>query len=344
MAQKENKIIKIQNHGFLEEAIQPDEYIFGAHQVPEEVIRPDGQWDTFLPVEEPQRRKIETMNCVTYGTLNGIEILEKAKYGVENNWSERYVGTITGTTRNGNSAQRVCEAVRKTCGCIPEAELPFTDEIKTWAQYYSPRPMTKKYTDMGKKWLETYEFMHEWVFTSSTARYLKARYLKKALQYSPVGVSVLAWKSRNGKYYKYARERDNHWCVCYGYVDKDHWKVFDTYTNMRKKLEWNYNFRFGKRFHLLRRTPMNKIYRLKDKNEIVVKLGEGYYWLENMKDWNNLAAELPWLKWENVQVVDKFDFEYSGRTVGKSNFSELAKKLVNAPAMKGIVEPEEIKK
>lgn len=242
---------KYSKYGFIPPVITETDYILGSKKLPEKIIRSDGQWDNFLPVNEIQRKLIETMNCSCYGTLNALETFHKALYSIEHNWAERYIGIIANTTTQGNSPHKVAEVIRKTAGLIPETELPFNNSIKSWAEYYSPKPMTQKYLDIGKEWLEKYEFLHEYVFVDTTANYTyKQKLLMKALQYSPLGVSVMAWQHRNGRYYKNPSQRDNHWCCLYGYVKGNYWKVFDSYDNTHKRLEWDYNFNFVKRYHL----------------------------------------------------------------------------------------------
>lgn len=241
---------KIQNHGFLPDKIEPDHYILGAKQLPEKIIRPDGQWDDFLPIREIQKKNdLETMNCTNYGTLNCLEILHKALYNkgidltVEKNWAERYLGVMSGTTPQGNSPHKVAETIRKESGSIPESILPFDDSIRTWQQYYHPKPMTQNYISVGEQWLKDYDFGHEWVSPTP-------KNLMRALMFSPLGISVMAWKYRNGYYWKAPNEKDNHWVCLYGYVKDKYWKVFDSYDNTKKKLEWDYNFNFSKRYYL----------------------------------------------------------------------------------------------
>ena len=235
---------KIVNHGFLPDKIEPDHYVLGAKQLPEEVIRPDGQWDDFLPAREIQRKNdLETMNCSNYGTLNALETLQIALYGEEKNWAERYLGVMSETTKEGNSPHKVAETIRNESGCIPESILPFDDSIERWEQYYHPKPMTQNYISVGQQWLDYYEFGHEWVTPNSNN-------LMEALTLSPLGISVFAWQYRNGLYWKNPSDGDNHWVCLYGYVKGKHWKVYDSYDDTTKELEWNYNFNFSKRYYL----------------------------------------------------------------------------------------------
>lgn len=241
-----NKII---DHGFLPDEIKPEDYIFGGLQIPLEILQDSGQWDEFLPEKELQNRNgLETMNCVTYGTLNIIETLLKRLFGQEINNSERYIGVMAGTSKGGNTPQRVIETIRKEAGLIDETLLPFDDTIKTWEEYYSPNPMNPDYISKGKEWLERYLIKHEWVFKPGDQN--KQKKLKEALRFSPLGVSVYAWE-KDGEYYaKEEGDQDNHWVMLFGYSDGKFWKVFDHYDNVIKKLTWDYDFGFAKRYYL----------------------------------------------------------------------------------------------
>jgi hypothetical protein len=69
------------------------------------------------------------------------------------NYSDRYIAILSDTTESGNSPHKVAETIRKW-GLINEYELPFDSEIDSWEKYYSPKPMTEHYTNMGKKFLD----------------------------------------------------------------------------------------------------------------------------------------------------------------------------------------------
>lgn len=238
-------------HGFLPDVIVPEDYVFGAiRAAPEDVLQEHGQWDDYLPVFEFQyRNQLETSNCVTYGTLNCIEILLAKKYGEKIDHSERYVGVLAGTSPEGNTPNKVSETIRKTSGLILESELPFDDSVKTWNEYYSPKPMESKYLFLGGDWLKKYRFKHEWVFTGGSVEE-KRKKLLQALRHSPLGVSVYAWSDNDGVYYKPQGSQDNHWTVLYGYEQGRFWKVFDSYDATLKKLAWDYDFGFAKRFYI----------------------------------------------------------------------------------------------
>jgi len=237
----------VKQHGFIEPDITPEDYVLGGTgNLGLEILQPDGQWDEFLPPDELQKlRGIETMSCVSFGTLNCIETLLKRKYEEDHNYSERYTAILADTSRNGTTPTKGAEAIRKK-GVIPDDLLPFR-EVSSWRDYHSPNPMFSGYLESGSKWLEKYDFKHEWVFTGGTLLE-KQNKLKQALESSPLGISVYAWV-QNGEFYtKPEGVRDTHWTMMYGYVDGAYWKIYDSYDDTHKKLVWDFNFGYAKRY------------------------------------------------------------------------------------------------
>jgi len=243
---------QILNHGFIEPTIEEDNYIFGAKKLPDKIIKEDGQWGKYLPVKEIQKQfGIETSNCTGYGTLNALEILSKATifdvgYIIEENWSDRALGVMAGTYPPGNNPHVVGETIRKK-GLLDEADYPF-EKVSSVDGYYSP--LSNELIDKALKWLDDYDFGHEWVFKGKLPLKTKQNLLIQALKRSPLGVSVRAWQERNGLYFKELGQRDTHWCTLYSYVLYKKWFVFDSYDNTLKELEWDYDFGFAKRYWL----------------------------------------------------------------------------------------------
>jgi len=245
-------------HGFKPDIPKPEDYVFGGNKLSGKVLNQYGQWDIYLPDSELQKRNgLETQNCVSYGTLNCLEIILR-KRGILANKSERYTGVLADTDQSGNSPNKVAESIRKK-GVIPEEMLPFNESIVTWDDYYSPNPMTEKYLKIGQKWINEWIFGHEWVFANDYSG-KRQDILKEALKRSPLGVSVFAWIwNDDGIYINPQKMPDNHYCTLYGYKDGEYWKVFDHYSNDRKKLDWNYPFGFCKRYFLAKRKKVNLI-------------------------------------------------------------------------------------
>lgn len=242
------------SYGFLPIEITPDQYIFGSDQIKGEVLVPDGQWFGYLPDIEVQRQfGLETMNCTVYGTLNCIEILFKRVYNVEVNHSERFVGIHSGTTPSGNNPHEVGETIRKKAGCVEDMLLPFSESIDTWEKYYGPNPLPKQLNNLGKEWIKAWDFKHDWVRTPGQT--LSPELLMEALTYSPLGVSVDAWNQNGEIYFKEKGGVDNHWTTLYGYLEGQYWLIFDSYDSTHKKLAWDYDFQFVKRYTLTKKQP-----------------------------------------------------------------------------------------
>jgi hypothetical protein len=248
------------NYGFIAPKITSEDYSLGALKQKGfkfEVLQPNGQWIDFLPEFEHQRRHgLETYNCTNFGTLNALEILHRRLYNLEENYSERYLGVLSNTSQQGNEPHAVAETIRKY-GCIPEEFLPWSDHIDTWNEYYSPRPMTQNYVNIGEHWKDNYDFGHEWVWTwSSLSLTKKQELLMEHLKESPIGISVYAWtKNPQGLYYKPSGYRDNHWVVLVGYEHKKYWLVYDSYNEKVKKVDWNNNFSWAKKYYLKALNP-----------------------------------------------------------------------------------------
>jgi len=312
------RLLKLRSgHGFIKDVIDETHYFAGdgLGLGASKIIRPDGQWDEFLPDEEKQKRYIETMNCTTYGTLNALEILAKTKYKVDKNWSERYIGVLARTTRSGNSPHRVAEAIRAN-GNIDEILLPFNDNITSWWKYYSPKPMEQQYLDEGKRWLNNWDFEHKWTTLSSTA-------LMEALKYSVLGWSVNAWYiDRNGFYYRPQGTGDNHWTVCYGYVEGEYWKIFDSYEPHLKKVRWDSRATFAKKYLLIRlnEDTMAITIKKKDNPQIYIVSGKDskqLYWVVGWESYR-LGLDAGWLK-PFIEVDDLDDYVITGKswTIGQ---------------------------
>ena len=149
---------------------------------------------------------------------------------------------MTNTQPGGNDPQKVIELIRTACGLIPQVFLPFDASITTWQEYYSPSPMKYSLYAIGAHWLKKYKVTHQWITLPGDSQAVQIQKMKQALQYSTLGVSGFAWSQHaDGKYYS-DQPYQNHWFEVYGYIDGQAWKVFDSYDNTHKLLDWNYTF------------------------------------------------------------------------------------------------------
>jgi hypothetical protein len=205
-------------------------------------LRPTGQWDAFVPTDEVQNLAMEPYACTSFGTLNCVEALMQMEFGVIINWSDRFLANISGTQEGGNDPHKVAETLRKEGTCYEE-EWPYTKDIDTWAKFYATPPYRLN-VEAQVRFRGAYDFAHQWVGTDPQS-------MMNALAYSPLGVDVYAWSmGDNGYYVRPPGTRSGHWCMVYGYEKGKYWKVFDSYSNTRKKLAWNFGFSMVKQYTL----------------------------------------------------------------------------------------------
>jgi hypothetical protein len=225
------------NYGLCFEKPDPQAHIFAGIEDEFPVLNTSGQWDTWLPVDELQRRDgVESNACATFGTLSAIEILLKHKYGQDENYSDRWLAWNSGTDpKRGNDPHRVSETLRKA-GVPYEVEWPFAEDF-----YTNPPP---KLFETARGFTERLDYRHKYVKTTEEE-------LKDALTRSPLGVSVTAWRSKDGVFYARKGTPNNHWCVLYGYDDaKKCWKIFDSYDNTRKLYTYGSSMKVAKVYRI----------------------------------------------------------------------------------------------
>ncbi len=228
-------------------------------------------WVKYRPDGELQKRRgLETFQCVSASALNIIETqvdymshlvnndfkggehLSEAEkneikyivnifteFGLINekgqcNASDRYLAKVSGTTKRGNTQNKVAEAIRKY-GLVPESLYPWPENVSTWAKYYEPVP--KEIIDRGKEILKYVKFNHEWV---------NPVYMTRMLEFAPLQTSLYANPPiKNGIYQRTEKPR-NH-AVQLDNFKQFEWKgIFDSYIPFDKKMAWNFNFGWGK--------------------------------------------------------------------------------------------------
>ena len=237
------------NYGFIEPEIKPEDFsVTLGSQVPFEILQVDGQWTKYTPEEETQtKRGQDVQNCTAFGTNSGLEVYFKRKFFLDVNFSDRYLGIMSGTRPPGNDPGKVVETLRSKAGCVDEMIMPFSDGM-TVEGYYSPDPPTPETRAIGREWLKRYYFRQEWTIEPGLPLEEQIKRLRYYLQSSPILVAVYAWAEQDGKHIRMGK--DTHWCVIVGYVENDHWLVFDSYAPFLKKLDWNFGFNYAKRFYV----------------------------------------------------------------------------------------------
>lgn len=234
--------------------IKPEAWKFGSN-IPLTPINRTGQYDESLPIYEPQAEKYETWGCTVWGSQNQTEITIKVIFGFEPNYYEGYNYNLAAIMPPGSNPDDVYESIRKY-GLIKQRPMP-----DTYEEFCKPRPVTQEMIDEGKKWLEEYDFYHEWIIPSNPAKMKEL--IVAVLPYSVVGLSVTAWfKDKDGLYVDNGQP-NTHWCVCYGYRYDEQGriilKIFDSYDHSKKELHPDHNVMFAKRIHIAKKTQQTKL-------------------------------------------------------------------------------------
>lgn len=193
-----------------------------------EVLQPSGQWDVYLPRYEYQRFAWgDTMACVTYSLFNCLETLLKRVYNEQWDFSDRFTAKMSNTTRAGNYSGFVFNSFVYNHGFV---SFPLWENKGTsWEEFYKDIPTdvtdiasgNKKFFDTQILWLE-----------SNTPDALK-----KALQYSPVWISIFAYgDKKDGVYQNPGNITPTHRVMLYGYDEQGNWKIYDHYLGAEHRL------------------------------------------------------------------------------------------------------------
>ena len=242
---------------FLYPEIKKTDYHFGSKQVLGTIIRPNGDWRDALPPEESQKRNnVESSACAVESQQHAIATIQEAQHDLPNqNYSARFNLMFGGANPSGSDPLRVAQSFRDE-GLIPDYMLPFSDSIKSWNDFCSFFGGNKnECIAEGQVWRSKWEPRYDIVFEKQHALEYKYIKLRQALMYSPVPVSVYGVEDGRGSYMpKPVGVDDTHMVECV-YVDGNNCAyVFDTYHPYLKKLPANYNFDFGMRWSVEKRT------------------------------------------------------------------------------------------
>lgn len=260
----------------------PEHWVFGSSEMPYEVLQADGDWSNYLVVKERQDlNNVEPFACVVYTLLNCIEILIKRKYGLERNYSDRFLATIVNTRGKGSSPQEACEFLRKI-GVVPQEIYPFDETIDTEDKFFAPIPQS--IIELAKEFNEEWDFKHEFVKQDNES-------ITTALKSSPLMISVYAWvKNSKDLFYRPNGATDNHATTLIYERKDDFRRVFDSYDSpFIKDLEYGDMPMIIKRFRIEKKTKVEPI----KKDNILIKLWNWFkkeklifrkfkiFWIEN---------------------------------------------------------------
>lgn len=241
--------------GYVPEPIAPDHYFLGSNKLTERfgaaVLMPGGRgWKDYLPAPEDQsNRYIEPEDCTIANALKAWEtVANKLKAdGVlretdfPKNCSERFNAICADIGPQGASPFTSANSIASN-GVIPENILPFNDKIRTWDEFYHPKPMTDDFKKLAESCTKYVNLQREWVFNDVSNQLPLSEKIQKiqtALERGVVCVSVYAWNDPvNGVYEKSINQMDEHWTLMY---DQDGFsKIFDTYPPYFKDVFQNF--------------------------------------------------------------------------------------------------------
>ena len=261
--EKESEL-KIPKGGLIIIEQKPEDHIMGATSTINEVLRPDGQHDDFLPEVEIQRlvntSGEDTFMCVSYSANSCAEITHKERYGHEINMDDVFLGVGSGTIRGrGNSVVAPAEWRRKN-GFIKEKNRIKTarnmDEIFT--------PVSAEELTEGQENLKAYEFKYAWLPRPIGSQSSTVETLMEYLKYAPIQASV------DGSAYRFNAQgyigefiNYSHEILIFGYELGKYWKIFDSETEQALKFAWDYPFGFPM-IHDIKKKIMFKLVKTAD--------------------------------------------------------------------------------
>ena len=260
-----NNTSEIRQYGFKLNVVEDlGAYKLGAIELPKVILRPDGQWNDFLPNEELQiTPSYDSFGCTIYGTENIQQTLEKFHFGKTQEYAERYNYNLVKIVPPGADPHDAAESFRND-GVIPYDLLPITS---TFEEYATPRPMPTKYVSQGI--VHPSELRHQWLWNRPIDKATRTSLIREYLQYSPLAVSVTAWKLENGVYVDNG-QTNTHWVELYGWIDKG-WLIFDSYFPHRKVLSFDHQIQVCKRYILV---PSTRKAQLSILSKILQLLGQ----------------------------------------------------------------------
>lgn len=179
----------MENHGVLL-GERPGDYRadFAGGALPFIVRNETGNWESYLPFEEiqynPNGNWKDSMSCVTFAELSGIEAQEYALTDEIPNYSDRWIAKMSETTPQGNYLWKVADAIRKY-GLVKEESYPVPEGDWDWNEYHKPipEPLLSQLKAEGQEWLKRWDVKYETVDFSKES-------LMKHLKMAPLTVII----------------------------------------------------------------------------------------------------------------------------------------------------------
>ena len=241
---------KQRQYGYIPDVQTEKDFVFGSSSIPQDILQPDGNWREYLPVKELQAPYgFETYACTVFSILTCVEILIKRRYGIEKNYSDRFLAVASGTKNPGNSPRTVADFLRKI-GVVPQDAWPYTPEVNSWDKWATTLP--KELYDLAKDFTDEFDFRYAIVPPYQGD-------ISKALMMSPLMISFYAWRPENGKYIRPRGMTDNHAVAMFDETEGDYREIFDSYDSPNiKKLEWKDEPQYAMRFWVQKKTEVEE--------------------------------------------------------------------------------------
>ncbi len=298
--------------GMIEEAPRQEDYFLGGiRQSLKVILSLERDYTPWLPVNEDQQRGFDSFSCVVFSGLNNLEIIYKKIFGVEVNWSDRFLAAMTPVVPNrGTTYAKFWDAVRKY-GLVLEEDYPWGGH--SGREYVKKPP--QEIIDKGQKVFESFEIQHEWVDTSGC----DPNRLYDALLYGPLQVSVNASATYSGRRDK----RTDHSVSIYTAEKGKSFSILDHYTRKTYTVPWNFYFGSAKQASIIKKKliPLIQVF---GKPEIYAIYGNEARHISNEYSWKYGAKIGKWKYGEkNLIPLNKKTFD-SKFTIGKQiNFNHI---------------------
>lgn len=225
---------------------------------------PNNDWTPFVPKGERQSGNgFDTNDCTGFGLTNSVECqfkymrlngqisvdnltwLSQNGYLDENgdcNFSDRALGSLAGTTQNGNSLNTVAQTARD-CGLIPESKWPSV--FTNYADYYKLVP--QELLTLGQEFKKRFTINYEYVPSSTDPDNMTGAPFYVALVTCSgwTGSDPVPWCNRVGS---------NH---CVVELKQNPYSIFDSYPQFVKHLGSGYQIPYKYRVYFSQNEIIN---------------------------------------------------------------------------------------
>jgi hypothetical protein len=327
----DEKDYKNLSSGLIIEKPQKQDFIFGADSPVKETLTTKGDWSDYLPTREKQHSLyFDSMACVSFSAINVIEIIftyliKNKLLTLENmewlnkycyfdtqgfvNFNDRYIAKLSGTTRQGNSGQRVADAIRHY-GLVPQFrwDYPITQRtpVFDWDDFYQDVP--EDIIQLGLEFLKRFEINYEQVYYTN---------LDEAILHSPLQVFISTRGELIDGILQKTNNKVNHAVVKFTKEPVDsYYPILDTYelsNNYIRKVALDFKYHATGFIYNITQKNMSDTKILKDKNSNQVGVFFPAHNSDAMKSYlKNIGRDVPTkedksLDWDRVVIDGKFE-------------------------------------